>query len=77
MQPFDFATIKVLLIGIAAFGLNLVIPKQANLFFDVVLRSGAITIFYSALILFSNASPDGNSLLKRILQLLKWNSKNQ
>ena len=71
MQPFDFATLKVILIGTAAFSLNLVIPKQANLFFDVVLRSGIITIFYSTLILFSKASPDGNSLLKRIIQLVK------
>jgi O-antigen/teichoic acid export membrane protein len=71
MQPFDIATIKVLLIGIATFGLNYIIPKQANLLVDVVVRSGAITVFYSVLILLSKASPDGNSFLKRILQLLK------
>ena len=71
MQPFDLATLKVLLIGTAAFGLNLLIPSQTNLFFDAALRSVIITIFYGSLILFSNASPDANSLLKRLMQLLK------
>jgi O-antigen/teichoic acid export membrane protein len=65
MQPFDFATLKVLLIGSVIFGLNLLIPKQVNLFFDVALRSGLVTLVYGSLILFSKASPDGNSLLKK------------
>lgn len=71
MQPFDTATLKVFVIGVAALGINLIIPKQANLFFDVVLRSGVITIFYISLILLSKASPDGNALFKRVLNLFK------
>jgi len=71
MQPFDISTGKVFLISVAALGLNLLIPKFDNLFLDIFIRSGIVTIFFVTLTLLSKASPDGNSLLNRLLQLLK------
>ncbi|MEK6780488.1 MAG: oligosaccharide flippase family protein [Bacteroidota bacterium] len=75
MQPFSFGTFKVLLIALAVVGLNLILPKVNYVFIDIAYRSILITIGFGVLVLFSNASPDGNILVKKILWLIGIKSK--
>jgi O-antigen/teichoic acid export membrane protein len=70
MQPFSFASLKVLMIIILTLLLNWVIPKLNNVFLDIAIRSSVITVFYGALILSSKASPDGNKFLKKMVNLI-------
>jgi|JI10StandDraft_1071094.scaffolds.fasta_scaffold04139_10 O-antigen/teichoic acid export membrane protein len=73
MQPFNWATAKVLVIAMLMIGLNLVIPIIEQVVWDITLRSAAITIVYSLLIFYSRATPDGNAFLLK--QLNRFRSK--
>ncbi len=75
MQPFSLSTLKVLLITVAVVGVNLVLPKVNYILIDIAYRSTIITIIFGALVLFSNASPDGNNLVKKILKTIGITSK--
>lgn len=72
IQPFSWATVKVLGIVMLTLGLNYLIPQLDNVFFDIILRSGMITLFYSVLILVSKASPDGNKVFKNGLAFMDF-----
>ena len=71
MQPFSKGTIKVLLITVAVIGMNFFLPKVDNVLFDIAYRSAIITIVFGSLVLFSNASPDGNKLLINLIDKIK------
>lgn len=75
MQPFSLSTLKVLLITVAVVGVNLVLPKVNYILIDIAYRSTIITIIFGALVLFSNSSPDGNNLVKKILKTIGITSK--
>ncbi len=75
MQPFSLSTLKVLLITVAVVGVNLLLPKVNYILIDIAYRSTIITIIFGALVLFSNASPDGNNLVKKILKTIGITSK--
>lgn len=75
MQPFSTATLKVLVIALLTLGLNYLLPRFDYLFIDIVVRSSVITVFYSTLILFSKASPDGNAFLQKIMSTIGANYK--
>lgn len=70
MQPFNAAFLKVLIIGCLTLALDWVIPKIDFVILDILVRSGGVTIFYAALILATNVTPEANGLfragLKRI-----------
>jgi hypothetical protein len=67
MQPFNWASAKVLVIAVLMIVFNLLIPKIEPLLLDIAIRSASITIVYSLLIFYSRATPDGNAfLLKQI-----------
>lgn len=63
MQPFDWNSMKVLIIATIMIGLNLFIPTFENTIVDIALRSATITILFSLLIFYSKATPDGNEFL--------------
>lgn len=67
MQPFGIDTLKVIGIAGVAIGVNYLIPKMDNVFADLLIRSIAITFIYSFLIIYSKASPDGNSVFRKVL----------
>lgn len=67
IQPFEWATVKVLVIGVLTLLLNIFLPLQENIFFDILLRSSAITAFYSWLIIWSEASEDANGIFNSII----------
>lgn len=68
MQPFSKGTLKVLLITVAVVGINFALPKVDYVLVDIAYRSAIITIVFGSLVLLSNASPDGNELVKRGLK---------
>lgn len=67
LQPFTFAFAKVIVIGAIGWGVHLAIPKMDEVLLDMVLRSGAITLVFSSLILLAKVSPEANGLVRRVL----------
>lgn len=65
IQPFNMRTLVVLAIAGATVGVNYVIPRFDNLFVDVIIRSGTVTIFYGGLILLTKVSPEVNELVRK------------
>jgi O-antigen/teichoic acid export membrane protein len=72
IQPFDAATLIVLVIGAATVGLNYLLPVFDNLFVDLIVRSGVVTLFYGGLVLLTKVSPEANELFKKALKLIGW-----
>ncbi|MEJ0029277.1 MAG: hypothetical protein WDO15_02390 [Bacteroidota bacterium] len=70
IQPFNFATLIVLAIGGATMLLNYFLPVFQNLFVDLILRSGIVTLFYGGLILATKVSPEVNQIFKKGLSLI-------
>ncbi|MBX2917305.1 MAG: oligosaccharide flippase family protein [Cyclobacteriaceae bacterium] len=76
MQPFNWDSLKVLIIALVMIGLNLLIPKFQTIVIDIAIRSTAIGISYSILIFYSRATPDGNAFLLKQLNRLGLLKKN-
>ncbi len=76
MQPFNWDSLKVLIIALMMIGLNLLIPKFQTIVIDIAIRSTAIGISYSILIFYSRATPDGNAFLLKQLNRLGLLKKN-
>jgi Na+-driven multidrug efflux pump len=72
MQPFSVATLKVILISVIVVGINYVLPVASNIFIDILYRSFVITLSFSTMILFSRASPDGNKLFRKGMEMIKF-----
>lgn len=70
IQPFTMATVIVFAIACATVGVNYVIPKMGNLFVDVVVRSGVVTVFYGGLVLATKVSPEVNEVVRKGLKLV-------
>lgn len=71
MQPFGWAALKVVSISALTIIFNYFIPTWENVFADILVRSGLVTILFSVLIYFSKASPDGNDTLIKIITSLR------
>jgi O-antigen/teichoic acid export membrane protein len=67
IQPFEWATLKVLCIGILTYILNTFLPPQENIFIDIFFRSSVVTVFFSWLIIWSKASEDANGIFNTIV----------
>lgn len=67
MQPFTWATLKVLGVVLIAVGCNYLIPRINFVFGDMIIRSASITLVYVSLVIISKASPDGNKVFQKIL----------
>jgi O-antigen/teichoic acid export membrane protein len=77
MQPFNWDSVKVLVIALLMVGLNLLIPKFQTVIVDIAFRSAAIGITYSVLIFYSRATPDGNAFLLKQLMRIKVGQKKE
>lgn len=71
MQPFDMKHVWVILIAILAYLPAYFLPEIHNLFLDIFIRSGIITIIFVGLIYYFNISEDVNSGLSKIFKLKK------
>lgn len=72
IQPFTKETLIVLVIALATVGVNYVLPVFDNLFVDLIVRSGVVTIFYGGLVLLTKVSPEANGIFKKGLGLLRF-----
>lgn len=67
MQPYDLNTLKLLVIASVSFLVGYFIPWIGNLYLDIFIRSSAITILFTLLLLKSEAAPDLNSKIRKNL----------
>jgi len=65
MQPFNFKFIILSAIGLISYFVSLLIPQLQNLYLDIILRSGLITILYGLLTVILKISPEGNGIVKK------------
>lgn len=63
LHPFSIKTLQLLLVSIAAFMLNLVIPVFENIFVDIFVRSTIVLGVYSAINLMAKTSEEMNNTL--------------
>lgn len=70
IQPFNRATMMVLIIAIATVGVNYVLPVFDNLFVDLIFRSAVVSVFYGGLVLLTRVSPEVNEIFKKGLRLV-------
>jgi O-antigen/teichoic acid export membrane protein len=73
LHPFSIKTVQLLIISVAAFLLNFVIPSFENIFVDMIIRSTIVLGVYSVINLMAKTSEEMNStiliLLKRVLPI--------
>ncbi|HEV7230105.1 MAG TPA: polysaccharide biosynthesis C-terminal domain-containing protein, partial [Bacteroidia bacterium] len=68
MQPFTRGNIWVLLLGLACFGLNYILPFFWNRYADMVIRSAIITILFMGPVILFRLSPDVNAFIVKFLK---------
>jgi len=71
IQPFTAATFWVLLIGLAVYGLVLVLPGTGNPWLNTALRSLLVSIGFWGALLYFNLSEDFSSLYGKVVSRLK------
>ena len=64
MQPIDYKQVLVVLVGAACLVINHFIPQIKGLYFDILVRSSAISIFYLASLYFMKVSWDLNDRVR-------------
>jgi O-antigen/teichoic acid export membrane protein len=75
IQPFNVATIKVIIISTMVAGVNLMLPDVSNVFLDVIYRSSIITVLFCGLIIVSHASLEVNKVYEVVLRRLGLRQK--
>lgn len=68
MQPYDFNSLKIILIAAVAFAPGLLIPYLNNLILDIAVRSSIVGGLFILLILKTEATPDLNSKIRKNLK---------
>lgn len=71
LQPFSFAYLKILSIGATAWVIQWLIPRIDIAFIDMILRSTMIALVFGGLILWTNVSPEANSLVRKGVGLFR------
>ncbi len=68
MQPYDFNTLKLIALAIPVFVLGFFIPQFQNAVIDILVRGSAVTLMFTLLALYTNATPDLNAKFKKIIR---------
>ena len=71
MQPFNMATLKVILIMMVVILINLSLPKFKNIILDMLFRSTVITICYGFLVIVTNSSAEVTKIFMQSLQRVR------
>lgn len=71
IQPFEWATLKVLFIGGITLAINAILVKVDHTLIDIVFRSTVVTLIFSALIIWSRASADANGIFNNLISQLR------
>ena len=66
IQPFEWATVKVLVIGVLTLFVNTLLVEIDNTLLDILFRSSIITIVFSSLIIGWRTSADANGIFDRL-----------
>jgi O-antigen/teichoic acid export membrane protein len=67
MQPYDLNTLKLIAISIPVFFIGYFMPQIENTFLDILIRGTAVAVPFISLVYFTNATPDLNAKLRKIL----------
>ena len=67
MQPFTLNTVKVLVIGGLSLLIGLWLPQLANIYLDILVRSGVVTLVYGLAVYLSHASAEINQEVNKWL----------
>ncbi len=75
MHPFGMGTLWVLAFALISYGVGFIIPTTGSAFLDIIIRSTAIIMAFSTMILTSRVSPDANELFNQIKRMFLPNKK--
>ena len=75
IQPFEWATLKVLVIGSVTLFVNTLLVEIDNMLFDILFRSSIVTIVYSSLIIGWRTSADANGIFDGIKRRVRKGSQ--
>lgn len=67
IQPFSGSFLKVLSIGAVAWTASMILPRLEPVFLDMIVRSGVITVIFSAFVLGLKISPEANEVARKVL----------
>lgn len=70
MQPFRWETLGILVVGVLSFLMSEMIPQIFNTYFDIILRSLFITVFFLGSVWFFKLSAEVNKILKKVFSRL-------
>lgn len=71
IQPFEWATLKVLIIGGVTLFVNTLLFKIDFTLADILFRSTVVTMVFASLILWSHASADANGVFRNLIAYFK------
>ena len=71
IQPFTFATVKVIVIGLGVVFVSIFLPRLHNVFADVLFRSALITVVFSTLIIGTRSSEEVNKIFRQLLTFIR------
>jgi O-antigen/teichoic acid export membrane protein len=68
LQPFSFAFVKVILVGVFVLLIGIYIPYLNNFFVDVIVRSSLMASIYLIMIYYLNISSDINDAINQLIK---------
>lgn len=68
---FSLSTLKIILISVIIFGINHIIPKISNTYFDLAYRTFLIAVAYIGILYFLKVSSILNDLIEKVITLTK------
>lgn len=71
LQPFSFAFVKVIVVGVFVLLIGIYIPYLNNFFVDVIVRSSLMASIYLVMIYYLNISSDINDAIDQVIYKLK------
>jgi O-antigen/teichoic acid export membrane protein len=66
LQPYNFKFVLIIAVSLAAYFAQYFIPESGNLYADIIIRSGIMSVVFIALTLGLNISPEVNERFKSL-----------
>ncbi len=71
LQPYSYKHIVILVVGALSLFVASLVPETSNLYANIVLKSGIITIIYAVGIYFTKTSEDVNEIVAKVLNRIR------
>jgi len=68
LQPYNIQHVKIIAIGVIAYYATFLLPNMNNLYIDIVLKSGLISILFCVLIYITKVSEDVNEMVDKLVK---------